>query len=150
LIRSNNHNVRIKDETISVNDADFEIERVDEGIYLVDDGKRRWRVAVAGPPDDRWVFVEGQVERVEIVSPTSTWSRSRSGPTDMSAPMPATVVKVLVEPGASVVKGDPVLMLEAMKMELAVRAARTGIVRAVHCEPGELVQPGVPLLEIEE
>ncbi len=56
--------------------------------------------------------------------------------------MPATVVKILVEPGAPVSKGDIVLMLEAMKMELPVRASRDGVVRAVLCKPGELVQPG--------
>ena len=142
--------VRIKDKTINFDDTDFEIEPVADGTYIVSDGARRWRVVVAGPPDDRWVFVDGQVERVEVVTSTNSRARARSGTTDMSAPMPATVVKVLVEPGASVVKGDPVLMLEAMKMELAVRAARTGIVRAVHTTQGELVQPGVQLLEIEE
>lgn len=144
------HDVRVRDKTVTVNDADFEIEPVADGEYLVSDGTRRWRVVIAGPADARWVFVDGQVERVEVVTPTSSRARSRSGPSDMSAPMPATVVKVLVEPGASVAKGDPVLMLEAMKMELAVRAARTGIVRAVHCKQGELVQPGVQLLEIDE
>ena len=40
-------------------------------------------------------------------------------------------------------------MLEAMKMELAVRAPRDGVVTAVHCRAGELVQPGVTLVEIE-
>jgi urea carboxylase len=40
-------------------------------------------------------------------------------------------------------------MLEAMKMELPIKAPRDGRVTAVHCKPGELVQPGVPLLELE-
>jgi biotin carboxyl carrier protein len=63
--------------------------------------------------------------------------------------MPATVVKVLVEPGARVVKGDTLLVLEAMKMELPVRAPRDGVVKSVACRQGELVQPGVNLLELE-
>jgi 3-methylcrotonyl-CoA carboxylase alpha subunit len=63
--------------------------------------------------------------------------------------MPATVVAVLVEPGARVQKGDTLLMLEAMKMELPIRAARDGVVRAIRCKPGELVQPGVDLVELE-
>jgi biotin carboxyl carrier protein len=67
----------------------------------------------------------------------------------MSAPMPATVVKVLVTPGAAVSKGETVVMLEAMKMELPIKAARDGVVRAVRCQPGELVQPGLPLVELE-
>ena len=68
---------------------------------------------------------------------------------DLSAPMPATVVKVFVEPGARVAKGETLVMLEAMKMELPVKAPRDGVVRAVRCEPGELVQPGVDLVELQ-
>ena len=67
----------------------------------------------------------------------------------MTAPMPATVVKVLVEPGQAVAEGDTVLVLEAMKMELPIRAPRAGVVKAVHCAQGELVQPGVALVELE-
>jgi 3-methylcrotonyl-CoA carboxylase alpha subunit len=76
-------------------------------------------------------------------------ARRRSVATDMSAPMPATVVKLFVSPGASLKKGDTVLTLEAMKMELPIRSPRDGVVRAVHCKPGELVQPGVNLVELE-
>jgi acetyl-CoA carboxylase biotin carboxylase subunit len=75
--------------------------------------------------------------------------RRARGALDTSAPMPATVVKVLAEPGTRVRKGDTLIMLEAMKMELAVKAPRDGVVRAVKCQPGELVQPGVNLVELE-
>jgi 3-methylcrotonyl-CoA carboxylase alpha subunit len=63
--------------------------------------------------------------------------------------MPATVIRVLVAPGATVARGDTLVMLEAMKMELPIRAPRDGVVRAVHCQSGELVQPGVNLLDLE-
>jgi biotin carboxyl carrier protein len=63
--------------------------------------------------------------------------------------MPATVLKVLVAPGSPVKKGDTVIVLEAMKMELPIRAPRSGRVTALHCAKGDLVQPGVNLLEIE-
>jgi acetyl-CoA/propionyl-CoA carboxylase biotin carboxyl carrier protein len=63
--------------------------------------------------------------------------------------MPATVAAIKVKPGQQVVKGDLLVMLEAMKMELPIKAPRDGRVTAVACRPGELVQPGVPLLEIE-
>jgi biotin carboxyl carrier protein len=57
-------------------------------------------------------------------------------------------VNVLVQPGARVAKGDVLVMLEAMKMELPVKAPRDGVVRAIRCQPGELVQPGVDLVEL--
>jgi biotin carboxyl carrier protein len=63
--------------------------------------------------------------------------------------MPATVVRVLVIPGQQVTQGDTMVVLEAMKMELAIAAPREGTVRAVRCQPGELVQPGSPLVEME-
>ena len=64
--------------------------------------------------------------------------------------MPATVVKVLVEPGTPCQGAATLLvMLEAMKMELRdPRAARQGIVGAIHCKAGDLVQPGVTLLDL--
>lgn len=142
--------LRIGETIVTVDDTGIEATAVGDGTYLVTDGAKRWRVVVAGPPDDRWVFVNGRVARVEVVQRGGTRARPRSGAQDMTAPMPATVVKVLVEPGAHVEKGAAVVMLEAMKMELAVRAATAGVVRAVHCKPGELVQPGVPLVEIGE
>jgi biotin carboxyl carrier protein len=143
------HEVRIGEKTIAVNAADFTIESTGDGDYVVSDGARRWRVVVAGPPDDRWLFVDGHVARVEVAAPGRARPRARARVHDMTAPMPATVVTVLVEPGGRVERGDAVVMLEAMKMELPVRAARTGIVRAILCRPGELVQPGVQLVEIE-
>jgi biotin carboxyl carrier protein len=63
--------------------------------------------------------------------------------------MPATVLMINVQPGQQVAKGDLLIMLEAMKMELPVKAPRDGRVMALGCKPGELVQPGVPLLELE-
>jgi 3-methylcrotonyl-CoA carboxylase alpha subunit len=67
----------------------------------------------------------------------------------MAAPMPATVRAIPVSAGHTVSAGDVLIVLEAMKMELAIKAPRAGTVRALHCVPGELVQPGVPLVELE-
>ena len=62
--------------------------------------------------------------------------------------MPATVVKVLVKPGNRVAKGDTVVVLEAMKMELPLRSAGDATVKAVHCREGELVQAEAVLVEL--
>ena len=63
--------------------------------------------------------------------------------------MPATVTAVIVEPGATVTAGDTLIRLEAMKMELAIRAPADGRITAVHCNIGDLVQPGRPLVVLE-
>ena len=64
--------------------------------------------------------------------------------------MPATVLAVAVRPGQKVSAGDVLIRLEAMKMELPVRSPRDATVVAIKCREGELVQPGVPLLELDE
>jgi biotin carboxyl carrier protein len=143
------YTIRMGDTTRHVDDTRFTVESIGDGIYTVSDGVTRWRVVIAGPASNRWVFADGRVAQVEVAPAGRAAPRARSHVHDMSAPMPAMVVKVLVEPGAQVSKGDTVVMLEAMKMELPIRAARDGIVRTVQCRPGELVQPGVNLVELE-
>lgn len=68
---------------------------------------------------------------------------------DVKAPMPGLVISVLVEPGQSVQKGDPLLILEAMKMENVIKAAGDGIVKSVAAQKGQPVEKGFTLLEFE-
>src|SRR6056297_261682 len=69
---------------------------------------------------------------------------------DLTAPMQGTVVKVTVEVGAVVAEGDTLLVLEAMKMENAVKAHRAGTVTILPVSAGEVVQPGAVLARIED
>lgn len=115
---------------------------------LVEDGARRYRVAIAKDGTATWVFVDGVVARIEEEAPVRS-RRAKSGASEVMSPMPATVVTINAKAGQNVAEGDTVIVLEAMKMELPIRAPKSGIVKAVHCEKGDLVQPGVNLLEIE-
>ena len=136
--------------TVQIDSASFSVTAEGPGLYVVDDGTRRWRVAVADAGEVRWVSVDGQVAVVEVETGAAPVRRKKTAAGDaMIAPMPATVVKVLVQPGQAVAEGATVLVLEAMKMELPIRAPRDGVVRAVRCAQGELVQPGVALVELE-
>jgi biotin carboxyl carrier protein len=105
-----------------------------------------WTVAVG---DVRWVFVDGVVYELTEARPSERPRRS-SHHGSLMAPMPATVRRVLVKPDDTVRRGDSLIILEAMKMELPVRATTDATVRAVHCQEGELVQPGVTLVELDE
>jgi acetyl/propionyl-CoA carboxylase alpha subunit len=71
-----------------------------------------------------------------------------STPQALSAPMPATVINVQVRPGDAVKKGDVIVLLEAMKMELPVRAPADAVVTAVRCRAGERVEAGAALVEL--
>ena len=67
----------------------------------------------------------------------------------MEAPMPGVVTKVMVVVGDEVTKGQPLVALEAMKMEHLIRAPREGRVKRVDASPGQLVQAGAALVELE-
>jgi biotin carboxyl carrier protein len=127
----------------------MEVTALGGGRYLVRDGARQRLAYAVAAGDARWVFLDGDVRVLE--SPTTSRKRSRHAHDEsaLASPMPATVVMVTVEPGQQVAQGDVLVMLEAMKMELAVRAPRDGRVKAIACRKGELVQPGVPLVEME-
>ena len=67
----------------------------------------------------------------------------------VAADISGSVWKLLVEPGVRVTIGDPLLILEAMKMEFPVHAPAAGIIKTLHCRPGRSIAAGDALLEIE-
>jgi 3-methylcrotonyl-CoA carboxylase alpha subunit len=73
-----------------------------------------------------------------------------AGGASLAAPMPGKVLRVLVEAGDRVAKGDALVILEAMKMEHTIAAPRDGVVREILFDAGEQVNEGVELLKLEE
>jgi 3-methylcrotonyl-CoA carboxylase alpha subunit len=155
------YTVRAADRTIGVepladgrlrvdgHDAPFTVEADGDSAFIVSDGTTRWRVATAGSADAIWVSVGGESALVDVATGAEPATRKRrSAHGEAAAPMPATVIAILVVPDQTVSAGDIVVKLEAMKMELPVRAPRAGTVRAIRCQVGELVQPGIVLVDI--
>jgi 3-methylcrotonyl-CoA carboxylase alpha subunit len=161
-------NVPTKKFRASLDDASFEVEvtgdivRVGDSVQFAvaprgqtidvipaskDAPAARAFVATAG--DVTWVSIDGEVFTIEIEDAQRMRRPRAAAGEGLSAPMPATVIRVLAEPGREVKRGETLLLLEAMKMELPVRAPRDGKVKALHCEAGQLVQPGVPLVDLE-
>jgi 3-methylcrotonyl-CoA carboxylase alpha subunit len=92
---------------------------------------------------------DGEIYTAEVAEKGSR-TRAKHRDHSMSAPMPGVVLKVLVQVGAVVEKGAPLLILEAMKMEHPITAPRSGTVAAINCREGELVQPGVELVSMKD
>ncbi|HEU5423412.1 MAG TPA: biotin/lipoyl-containing protein, partial [Nitrolancea sp.] len=65
------------------------------------------------------------------------------------SPLQGTVLRVAVAPGQTVVAGDLICVIEAMKMENEIHSTAAGEVVRVDVEPGQTVQIGAPLVEIE-
>ena len=117
-----------------------------DGRFEVVDGTSRTLAYGVRSGGQTWVFVNGDTWVID--SQESSSRARRHGEAALSAPMPATVVAVNVAPGQTVTAGDVLIVLEAMKMELAIQAPHDGQVKAIACRVGELVQPGVPLIEL--
>ena len=119
-----------------------------DGRFRIDraDGTHAIAFAVASGAST-WIFLDGRT--VVIDSSTSRRASTRHDASALSAPMPGTVTRIHVQPGQEVHAGDVLITLEAMKMELAIRATTDATVTAVHCRPGELVQTGVALVELD-
>jgi biotin carboxyl carrier protein len=74
---------------------------------------------------------------------------TRSKVNEVKAPMPGLVLRILVEEGSAVKKGDPLLVLEAMKMENIIKAAGEGVVKKVQVEPKQAVDKNQVMLVME-
>jgi biotin carboxyl carrier protein len=160
MSHESSHVVRLDDETFRVEvagdgsvrvaslDATFHVTPAVDGWQLVSNGTARWRVMVAADGDRRQVFVNGEVYDLQVEAAGRARRVPRGGTDLLTVPMPARVSRILVVVGQAVRRGDVVVTLEAMKMELPLRAPRDGSVRSLTCREGDLVQPGASLLEI--
>ena len=108
--------------------------------------------AVAGDFD---VHLDGRTIAVQI-RPAGSFGRQKkaggatgSGPQRVTSPMPGKVVRVLVKPGDEVKARQGLVVVEAMKMENELRAARDGRVRDVSVAEGQSVDAGTLLVVVE-
>jgi biotin carboxyl carrier protein len=95
-----------------------------------------------------WVFLDGETFVIDPLPGRRTGTGHDNSA--LAAPMPATVTQVHVTIGQPVRSGDLLITLEAMKMELPIRATADGTVTSVNCRVGELVQAGTPLVTVDE
>lgn len=116
-------------------------------------GIETYSVKVDGQVYDVEVGPQGQLTSVAQASaPQQAAAPAPAAPAGnaevMPAPLAGNIFKVNVQSGAQVAEGDVLLILEAMKMETEVRAARGGIVQDLHVKEGDSVTVGAPLLSL--
>ncbi|HEY3061289.1 MAG TPA: biotin/lipoyl-containing protein [Chloroflexota bacterium] len=119
-------------------------------------GPRRYEVMAARSPDGVAVAIAGVSYRAEVLDETharlASVAAARGGShgrRDLKAPMPGLVVKVLVEPGQVVAAGQPLVVLQAMKMENELSLPRGGTVSTVGVAAGQTVEAGQVLASID-
>lgn len=92
--------------------------------------------------------------KVTVRDPRSLRSRARGGdsgqgPKKIVAPMPGKVVRIIAPPGTEVEAGQPVLVIEAMKMQNELKAPKKGKVKRINVSEGAAVEAGQALAEVE-
>ena len=136
---------------ISGVDEPAEVERIYDGSYQVRLGERRFEVVVAREPGVEWGWVDGRAFRWTHAPEAATRAHEPAADTGpVRAPMPAVVTEIAVAPGQAVARGDTLVVLEAMKMELPVKAPRDGRITAVRCKAGDRVDADAFLVELTD
>ena len=115
----------------------------------------RWQLDGAIAPevaatDDLVSVFRGYGMSFDIVDPLKRAAYAHGDASLIEAPMPGLVKVMLAQPGQSVREGDRLAVLEAMKMEHSLLAARDGVVAEVLAETGAQVAAGAPLVRLED
>lgn len=111
-----------------------------------------YRAHVAAQADRRHIWVNGTHHDLEIAQAGTHTRRKSAGAIQsgrLTAQMPGQVRLVLVSEGDAVARGQTLLVLEAMKMELRLTAPADGTVRRIHVEPGNVVERDALLIELD-
>ncbi|MCA1959730.1 MAG: hypothetical protein LDL33_02960 [Desulfomonile sp.] len=127
------------------------VDAIDDNHLNVRLDGRSLNLFVGAAADGAWVWAEGRARFVEDADKLQR--RKSSGlldqPVAVTPPTPATVMRVMVEVCQMVEKGQPCVVVSAMKMELTLAAPYAGTVTAVNTQAGAKVMPGEILVDIE-
>lgn len=120
-----------------------------DGSEMILDNNGRFKAAVGTPnrDGDSMIMANGREAIGSVAGKKVKKAGAHAG--GLTSPMPGKIFKVLKEAGSEVKKGEPILILEAMKMEHSIRSDKDGKVKKINYKVGELVQGGVTLAEVE-
>ncbi len=125
------------------------VQRLDSGDVLVEQGGLWRRVRISNVGDTVWLDQRGR--RLQLQRQDASRGAQGGGASDsVSAPMTGRVVVVHVAVGDAVTKGQPLVVVEAMKMEQPLVAPRDGVVAKVACAVGQLVDGGLELVTLQK
>ena len=129
--------------TVAARHGEAEVERLAPDVLAID--RRAWTYAVDG--DTLWLGRDGHAWRVRRPSVEEASGAGADG--DLRAPMPGQVLLVPASVGDSVKAGDPVVVLESMKMELSITAPADGVVTEISVGVGDRVGLDQSLARVE-
>ena len=123
--------------------------RISDGAYALQIGERLYRGRCVRDGDALHLFGDERQRRFTLHDPVADADNTNDHGGSLLAPMPGRVVTLLVEPGASVSRGTPLLVMEAMKMEHTLQAPADGTVRGFRAKADDQVADGAVLVDFE-
>jgi biotin carboxyl carrier protein len=148
-----NQNKVVSDDSIK----DVFINKLEKNIYLVHLGKRKYICYLLNKNANKFeIFINNKIYNVEcktqveiIADEIISHKRLSSSKTlNINSPMPGLVLKIFKKDGDTVKRGEPVLILEAMKMENEILAPADGIIEINQIKEGDSVEKNVTLFKI--
>lgn len=136
--------VRVNGELLTVSIPEMEATFAEQE-WLVVNGRP---YEITFHKDLDWIKAFGGLHRLEVRDEEARVSRPLSGDGRLKAPIPGLITRVMVEKGQEVEMGDPLLILEAMKMENEIRAPKAGVVQALPVSEGQTVLRDQVLAEV--
>jgi biotin carboxyl carrier protein len=130
----------------------------DKGFHVLKEGGAFRAGLIAADYDEKCftIRVDGVEHQVQLrdeydrlIQKMGLHATGGSKMNEVKAPMPGLVLELLVEPGQAIEKGDPLLILEAMKMENVIKATGNGTVKNIPSTQGQAVEKGQLLIELE-
>ena len=144
-----------------INGTDFQLDRVeleDNHLHIIRDGKS-YQVEIIDRNDAEKtvrVKINNSVFTVSVKDPYDSLleqlgmsNMNAQQVNEVKAPMPGLVLSVKASPGQSISKGEPLLILEAMKMENVLKSPTNGVVKAIAVNEGEAVEKNQLLVSFE-
>jgi biotin carboxyl carrier protein len=129
----------------------------DHGVAILRRGTERELVVVEGGPVDWVVTIRGRriavmarTRRERLLAAAGPLAGARRGPAEVLATLPGLVVRVLVEIDQVVASGEPLVTIEAMKMQNEIRAPRAGRVATIAVQPGQTIVTGALLVRLAD
>ena len=113
-------------------------------LVVVEGGPTDWFVTLAG----RRMAVTARGHRERLLAERGQQAAAHRGPADVRATLPGLVLHVLVQAGQVVAPGDPLVTIEAMKMQNEIRAPRAGQVATVAVSVGQTIATGALLVQL--
>jgi 3-methylcrotonyl-CoA carboxylase alpha subunit len=118
---------------------------------------RGYEVSVDDRTEPIWLVVDhdtvfihafGRAWRTEVIDPAERSAQSADQADVAMAPMPGTLITIAVEPGQAVTTGQPLVVIESMKMQSEIVAWRDGVVDRVHLQVGDTFDRGAGLVAL--